>query len=295
MHTMKSLEMPFYLGCLVRILRETALGCRLTDLDTCKDIEYVTGRVAHHGLTFFVDVLPKLGKAFDKCLSQDISFTDILAETSGLHLSLDSDGRPLFLRGFWELILDSRQLAADLHGDELAMQASAVRAVRQVCYLLYKLDYPYEKSKVNSVLDNFVRTEQSLPEAEDQISLSLETRSALTGAKVLLSRILEGFDPKDVVPAHGPGSVATGELPWRKMRFGRFYRLLDEEYSYSEYFFFNYTHLADELEKLEALVECESACARVALVPKDSRGPRIISMEPLEIQWIQLESKSAPP
>jgi len=31
----------------------------------------------------------------------------------------------------------------------------------------------------------------------------------------------------------------------------------------------------------------DSSTAKVVLVPKDSRGPRLISMEPLEIQWIQ--------
>jgi hypothetical protein len=35
----------------------------------------------------------------------------------------------------------------------------------------------------------------------------------------------------------------------------------------------------------------EHGTARVVLVPKDSRGPRLISMEPLEIQWLQQGQK----
>lgn len=285
--TMKSPKSELYCELLVRVLRDTASSCHLADLDTAKDIEYVRGRVHNHGLTFLTDVLPALGKAFDKCLAQDVSFSEVVRDTQGLNMALDASGLPQFLGGYWKLILDKHHLVANLDGDELFHQASAVRAVRQVCYLAYKLDVPYEESKVNSVLDNFVETDASLPEESEQVPLSLETRRALTSAKLLVLRVLQGFDPKAIVPAHGPGAVATGEKPWAKMAFKRFYPHLDEEYSYPEYFFYNYTHLSDELELLEDLDTLEVACAKVALVPKDSRGPRIISMEPLEIQWIQ--------
>jgi len=45
-------------------------------------------------------------------------------------------------------------------------------------------------------------------------------------------------------------------------------------------------HVCDAYPSFDGLTEVESF-ARVILVPKDSRGPRLISCEPLEFQWVQ--------
>jgi len=106
-------------------------------------------------------------------------------------------------------------------------------------------------------------------------------------ARRLLKRLLCNFDPHSITPRHGPGVVSTGEKPYEKMRFRRFFKNLDSVYSYSEYFYSSTTHLCDEMNGLFRLEDQISGKAKVCLVPKDSRGPRLISCEPLEIQWIQ--------
>jgi hypothetical protein len=50
--------------------------------------------------------------------------------------------------------------------------------------------------------------------------------------------------------------------------------------------FVNADHLCDTLHEFARVEEKESD-AQVVLVPKDSRGPRVISCEPLENQWLQ--------
>lgn len=86
---------------------------------------------------------------------------------------------------------------------------------------------------------------------------------------------------------HGPGAVATGERGHEKSTFGRWYRDLGLVFPYEEYFFFNANAFASHLSDFLAFEPMESGTAKVVLVPKDSRGPRLISCEPLEYQWIQ--------
>jgi hypothetical protein len=99
---------------------------------------------------------------------------------------------------------------------------------------------------------------------------------------------MHGFDPMDIIPKHGPGAVATGEKLEEKWQFARLYRDVHRVYPYYEYYLAGWgKELMDRLDWYRSLERCESGVAKVVLVPKDSRGPRLISCEPLEYQWIQ--------
>lgn len=118
-------------------------------------------------------------------------------------------------------------------------------------------------------------------------------------ARKLLGRLLSGLDPRDIHPKHGSGSSACG-TPVRA-RYGkpRYVKSIDAIWSYSEYFFAGPSHLCDVMPG-RSEVPCQSSshvwlddleeytpCAKVLLVPKDARGPRLISCEPRETMWIQ--------
>jgi hypothetical protein len=81
--------------------------------------------------------------------------------------------------------------------------------------------------------------------------------------------------------------VATGEVLNSKYVFQRKYQRLHQEYPYYEYFSPSLGKLSFESGWYQKLQPSINPTAKVVLVPKDSRGPRLISMEPLEIQWIQ--------
>lgn len=111
-------------------------------------------------------------------------------------------------------------------------------------------------------------------------------KDLVSGMNRLLTRLFCSFDPYDITPSHGPGAVSHGEKPWEKRFFKRFYKRLDSFYPYDQYFYWSSSHLCDELNTLQSLKD-SIPIARVCLVPKDSRGPRVISCEPLELMWIQ--------
>jgi hypothetical protein len=90
----------------------------------------------------------------------------------------------------------------------------------------------------------------------------------------------------DIWPKHGPGAVATGERGERKYNLRRLYSALETRYPYWEYFVTGACHVASDWDANHLVLQ-EEPTAKVVLVPKDSRGPRLISCEPLEVQWIQ--------
>lgn len=303
----KPSELEFHLQCALRIYRDSAAICDLSPSSITKDCEALSTRARQEGMSFLTKTLPSLGKALDKSLSSDSP----LQPPSSFALSKRT-GHPVFLGELWSQIYDVhdpwdtpdeviRKMAFDSWWDtvkaymtQVDARVAAVRAVRQICFLFYKLEGAHSPESEVACLQNFVHTDALLPEADEFVDLREGTRRAVENARVLVSYILSGcrepmapLDLLDIRPKHGPGAVATGEKTRGKYHFKRYYPKLDEMYPYADYFFYSYTHLCDELESLEDLVETPEATAKVVLVPKDSRGPRIISMEPLELQWIQ--------
>jgi hypothetical protein len=107
----------------------------------------------------------------------------------------------------------------------------------------------------------------------------------LDRARSLICRVLANENPLDIHPAHGSGSSACG-TPFR-MRFDnpRYVPAMDRLWPYSEYWVSGINHLADS--DLVTPTEVLVPRAKVLLVPKDCRGPRLISCEPRETMWIQ--------
>jgi hypothetical protein len=166
-----------------------------------------------------------------------------------------------------------------INGDPLA-----VECVRQLSYAFYKLEVGYDEKVVKEFLDQFRNTDSNLPFVST--SQDLYVLDLVDNMRALISRVLCNADPLDIVPSHGSGATACRTPNWDKYHKLRYYPKLDNLFSYSDYFFFSLTHLADEYEKLENS-EVSIPRARVCLVPKDSRGPRIISCEPAELMYIQ--------
>jgi hypothetical protein len=305
-------ELQFCTELIVRLYRDLAARCVIPASSQLQDCKTLKQRSASEGMSFLTKTLPSLGKCLDKALASDCPFP----EPVGFALRKNSRF-PKFLGDFWDLIFNAEGLVAQpcadewghsIEGDHILhhdwrrntqavyerthKQLEAVRAVRQICYLLYKLEGAHSKDSELATIRQFIQTDGLLPEPDAELSITATTACALENAKLIVHRVLcgnrgENLDLHNITPGHGPGAVATGEAAWEKMKFSRYYECLDEVYPYSDYFFFNYTHLVDHLEDLEGLTTLQHGSAKVCLVPKDSRGPRLISMEPLEFQWIQ--------
>lgn len=265
-----------YLGLIHATLKDVAYTCNYTEVELDRDWVEIQNRVKHEGLCFLTKTLPSFAKAVDMALA-----TDTKLNVTGFKL-VRYTVLPRFL---WALTSEVFNSDGWERSDA---SPQALRAIRQVGYLFYKLQLPLDEEQADEVINKFKIVDQSL-EFNPQ-TLSYRSSRTLRYAKTLIARVLAGVSPKDAnkfAPKHGPGAVATGEKSWEKPIFKRWYRRLAAYFPYEDYFFYNSTHLCDDLQAYLSLEEREAGTAKVVLVPKDSRGPRLISCEPLEYQWIQ--------
>jgi hypothetical protein len=187
---------------------------------------------------------------------------------------------PRFLYLAWRAILEkdgTPKPSKDIDVD-------AVACIRQVSHLFYKLELPFTESQINSTIEAFKQAEIDV-KGQEEIPYG-PTEVLLNRARKIVCRLLAGVNPLSIQPKHGSGSSACGVAPHKRYDSFRYIKRLDAVYPYDEYFYFNKSHLVDELYKLADAEEAEPP-AKVVLVPKDSRGPRLISEEPREFMYIQ--------
>lgn len=242
------------------------------DLNTLveADVRFIRRRVRKEGFSFLTKTLPALGKRIDDCLGNGI-----LLDVPGFRKEAGSV-RPKFLVWLLRRIFDN-------HGKENPMaNPDDVLRLRQLTYAFYKLEMGFTDQELAKASSKYCKTEQEIG------VLRLDLRNpALEHSSNLIARVCSQVNAVDIIPQHGPGAVATGEKPWEKFRLRRFYPQLEKFYPITDYFFACAAALCDECHTLESLEVVWEPTAKVVFVPKDSRGPRTISCEPVELQWIQ--------
>jgi hypothetical protein len=181
--------------------------------------------------------------------------------------------------------------------------ADSVRVLRQLLYLFYKYELPYLPELEQKVISQFEKTEDDISGLSDKFATlsqavddstflprrrynSTSQKDVTREARILLSRVFSGFDFTNIQPRHGPGVVATKQKLWGKYQFTNVSRRIASVYPVDAYFYASAGHVCDHLSELQTLGDRDFP-AKVILVPKDSRGPRLISCEPVDFQWIQ--------
>jgi len=259
----------------------------------------VRSRVQSEGISFLTKTLPTLGKAFDKALSDAAPLT---AAHSGFKSAVGSC-LPIFMGEFFSKVLcsEGRLLPNPC--------AQSVKVLRQVLYLFYKYELPYSLKQEQQVIDCFVKAEDDLSTCSPALQ-QLETQAnamvynrrvrfpansqidVVREAQLALRRVFLGFDPLNITPRHGPGAVATKQRLSEKFVWSNIADQITSLYPWDAYFCASPGAACDTYKGLQDLTS-ESLPARVLLVPKDSRGPRLISCEPVDYQWVQQGLASA--
>jgi len=260
-----------YVSLVCDLLSQDPAGIT-TSKNLRRDIRTIKERTSNEGLSFLTKTLPKLGKALDGALE---TFTfSVPQEFKSSH---GNGSIPAFMQAYFNVIFDDCGRIRD------NVPVNVVKHVRQVCFVLYKLSVPYLPKEEARVVGAFLQAENELELASDE-----ESDGLIAAASYIVRGILKGFDPKDIQPRHGPGAVATGERLEEKWEFSRLYRPIHQVYPYYEYFVVGGgDELLDRIGWYRHLERLDEGRAKVVLVPKDSRGPRLISCEPLEYQYVQ--------
>lgn len=265
-----------------------------------EDLLYVRRRASAEGMKFMTVTLPSLGKALDSAFE-----SGKLVLPDGWRPAKDHV-YPSFLKRAWgELFTPQGEPRWVVPGTTdnipyflLEGMGAAVACIRQLTYAFYKYTQPWTDEQAEETFSAFKRTEADLSEllvAVEQGAWrttkigNLTVDAFINRARRLICGLLSGTAPKTaIVPRYATGATAdraTAHGRWEKPRL---IPRLDKVYPYSEWFVSGINGLESILTKEGLDLEiADSPGARVVLVPKDSRGPRLISAEPREFMYIQ--------
>jgi hypothetical protein len=268
----------------------------------------VISRLGYEGVGFLTKTLPRLGKCFDQALSGACRFTCNLV---GCKPYKDTELPKLFGEFYVTIFAKDGNLLQD-------PDAKSVRILRELFLAFSKYKLPYEAEQEREVLQAFKDAEvdlknlqpffKSIEESCDPTNpnntrqryhgqridffrdaegvLFRPIEDVVRNARKVLQRLFLSFDARDIYPRHGPGAVATKQRNSAKFRWLNVSKRITDLYPFDEYFCSSLGHVCDVYRDFNR-VGSKDLSARVILVPKDSRGPRLISAEPVDFQWIQ--------
>lgn len=303
MHSNKSLDVS---KTIIAALLHDVSDARGSVFDTRSfnnTLRKVLNRLSAEGIGFLTKTLPHLGKALDRALVEGRLTRDMYNGGNG-----GPKGLPQFAvkRGTELPYLFGELFERIFKPDGSILEqpcVTSVRALRDVLFVFYKYEIPYADVQEQQVLERFERTEEELStltvvlqKLQDDVKHTPRIRSGshmvadpvqvVHAAKGLLTELFAMFDPLDIHPRHGPGTVATKQKLWGKYLWTNVADKITDLYPLDAYFFASLGHVCDSYDKMD-LIGGKDSPARVLLVPKDSRGPRLISCESVDYQWIQ--------
>lgn len=223
-------------------------------------------RRCFHRNFFFID-LPLLGKALDAGLESGFYRhpDNCFKQRAGTVL-------PVFLNEFFFKVFEK--------DGTLRYQPciESIRSIRQLCYLFYKLDTTALLGSTFDPAEQFIKFKE-----RDASVKTTFTSLQLFKLRNSLSIILQDFDASHILGRHSAGATADRFSNLEKRTTTRFDHQMIKVFG-APSFFLDHDHLR---EHDEFFSESVPSSARVAFVPKDSRGPRVICMEPHERMFLQ--------
>jgi len=272
---MKSHEQDLLTVCEC-IFKDALAKCSTDDVNMMRDLITIRKRITHEGLSFLTITLPNFGKDFERCLSNGlVTSTDFLGWKKRLYL-------PAFLQGFTRLVFN-----VETGGLSSDPDIAAIEGIRQIAYTFKKLSLPCTPERESMALSGFKEVECILSD------------SVYTGDRNLFNKVAsllwgnvftESYDPQSHSPKHGPGQTAEYISGNRKYSHRTWYERLEPFFPSDIFLMSCVTQLDDELDGLECVQfvrQEDELPVRVVCVPKTLKGPRIIAIEPVCMQYTQ--------
>jgi hypothetical protein len=243
-----------------------------------RDINTVSRRFEHEGLSFLTITLPDFGKAIQKWLDQgEVGIHSAFRKGRGGRL-------PLFLGGFFNRVFDR---SSGLLLDEPCIDS--ILALRQLTLMFGKMRFPCSPARQTAAIQGYLKCELDVRRFDSELSESdLEEFRAMS--ELLFGNLFERMN-RDVyfsrlVPKHGPGSTADKLTSNGKYNQQTWTRRLESVFPARSYAIpnWNYIPVADAMNINEP---GEELPVKVTLVPKTLKTPRVIAMEPACMQYMQ--------
>jgi len=262
---------------MVQCIYEDACAKCIADVSDLRDLLTIRSRVKDEGVSFLTITLPAYARDLEKALQ--VGYIDSTHFRKWRKCGLG----PAFLRGLTSLIFDYE--TGRINDDNNNEISSIIDSVRQICLAFEKMELPCTPERVTRSLFNFTEIEQS-----DQLfsTPKADTDEFLSVSAMLWDNMLGDLRLDMLVPWHGPGATAehisgNQKYVWKYWheRLEPFFPLIDTAYSVSVLI------EGHELEQVELVKPEHEPPVRVVCVPKTLKGPRIIAIEPVCVQYTQ--------
>jgi len=251
---------------------------------TTRDINYVSGRIEHEGLSFLTITLPTFGKDFERSL--DLGRTD----RSLFQGFTWKAGLPRFLSGFLGQVFDcdTGVLLDDPNVD-------AIASVRQLTLMFGKLLVPCSKERELAAIEGYVKCEQEV-RLRSAWLMPDHLEEFRRVADMLFGPLFDSIDnqvfDRTLVPKHGPGATADKLRGNGKYRNRTWTARLEAIFPSGEYLISNSNYMS-ELGDVNFLEPGSEMPVKVITVPKTLKTPRIIAVEPTHMQYVQQALREA--
>lgn len=261
--------------------------CKYNIVRECeRDYNYIASRVRKEGLSFLTIALPRLGKWYDEILSGKTG--ECPEGFKPFETTIRGSERftcPVFCRMLAFVIFDT---AAPFHD-----RAKVIRLYRSLFYLLYKLESEPTALQRCEAVESWTRNERELLIFEYPWFYDSDAVAAREILAQLCGPADEIFDIRRFSCQHGPGAVAGGEVGDEKWLNANIIPSLHSVYPQYDLYFGHRSSgrispaMAEEIIEFRKKSKVIKPVSRLVMVPKDSRGPRLICCEPKELMFVQ--------
>lgn len=256
---------------LMSYIGQIAKDLSLTD----NDVSSLRKRTVSEGFSFLTKTLPSLGKALDMAFS-----TGRFKLPSAFKKRWRGSEIPALCGSLFSSVFYRDGALRD------DASSNSIRSIRMLCFSFYKYVLPVDDEMRTKTLTDFIAE-------DDSLCWALQPSEELSYARRLTARVFHGFCIESLDPCHGPGVVSNLDASYKNevvpgpgkcvRHFGRAFFNHQAQYEFTNFHFW----LAINVCLLPYWMFPNDVSAEVILVPKDSRGPRIISCEPFEHQFAQ--------
>lgn len=232
-----------------------------------KDLQTMLERAQAEGSSFFTVTLPLLGRAHD------------LGLVTGQFICPANFARkresclPRFLHAVLSQVFDSQGI---LLCNPLN---SSVYFLRQFLLFDAKLIQEPTPKQEDAAIAGFIERQATLRKVRIPVD-----HPVLVRAKALLKDVLSTLDLSTILPGHGPGIVAEGLDREERWDFTYWPQKAEKCYPFLVY---GTPSMSSTLLRGKGIPLRKKMVTKCCLVPKDFRGPRLISAEPAVNQYLQ--------
>jgi hypothetical protein len=255
------------------------------EVSDLRDLMTIKARVEKEGISFLTITLPDFCKDVEDALEVGI------VSQSHFRSFRKRGAIPAFLQGMLGHIFN-RETGVPHE----TIDATFVRAVRQVCRFFSKVRIPCSPQRVSRAINRFKEVEHGF----SKFSLSPgEMANFRLLSDILWTNLGRSIDLTRCNPRHGPGATAERISGNRKYRWQRWHARLEPLFplvptAYPLAIFRDDTRFEEreEIKNVTIVPEEEEQPVRVVFVPKTLKTPRVIAIEPVCMQYAQQALRS---